>query len=234
MAVGGFCPRCGTPRVGAFRFCTKCQYDFDAPPEAQAEPLAMAPVPPPPAQATPAASFSEQYAGTPYGRPFDQTPSALAPVSSVSDAPKRRNWLILGVIGVIGVLVVAAAIGVVIAAGSPSSGTVQPGNQPPAGTIWFGSSFDPTTFAISGRTSSISVGSPISGVAHLTRSMAGSELSIRVELNGAVIATVKTGWSGSGDIWGFTPVAPTIAGTWTYQLVDVGGNVLASGALTVQ
>jgi hypothetical protein len=64
--------------------------------------------------------------------------------------------------------------------------------------------------------------------------MAGSDLSIRVELNGSVLATSKTGWSGSGDIWGFTPGAPTLAGAWTYQLIDVGGNVLASGTLTVR
>jgi len=25
-----FCPACGTPRVGAFRFCRSCQFDFDA------------------------------------------------------------------------------------------------------------------------------------------------------------------------------------------------------------
>ena len=24
-----FCPKCGTPRVGAFRFCRSCQFDFD-------------------------------------------------------------------------------------------------------------------------------------------------------------------------------------------------------------
>jgi hypothetical protein len=25
-----FCPRCGTPRVGSFRFCRSCGLDFDA------------------------------------------------------------------------------------------------------------------------------------------------------------------------------------------------------------
>src|SRR5438094_8136284 len=25
-----FCPSCGTPRTGSFRFCRKCQFDFDS------------------------------------------------------------------------------------------------------------------------------------------------------------------------------------------------------------
>ena len=27
--ASSFCPKCGTPRVGAFRFCRSCQFDFD-------------------------------------------------------------------------------------------------------------------------------------------------------------------------------------------------------------
>lgn len=43
--ASSFCPNCGTPRVGAFRFCRSCQFDFDelaaAPPP---RPVAPAPV----------------------------------------------------------------------------------------------------------------------------------------------------------------------------------------------
>jgi hypothetical protein len=51
-----FCPRCGTPRLGAFRFCRQCELDFDAltfspnapptPPALLAEPDAPAEQPP--------------------------------------------------------------------------------------------------------------------------------------------------------------------------------------------
>ena len=39
-----FCPQCGTPRVGAFKFCTACRLDFDAlPPEPTVAPVHVAP-----------------------------------------------------------------------------------------------------------------------------------------------------------------------------------------------
>lgn len=28
--AGEFCPRCGAARIGAFRYCRACQYDFEA------------------------------------------------------------------------------------------------------------------------------------------------------------------------------------------------------------
>jgi hypothetical protein len=43
-----FCPRCGTPRLGAFRFCRTCELDFDALTSAPpTEPPPPASVPPP-------------------------------------------------------------------------------------------------------------------------------------------------------------------------------------------
>jgi hypothetical protein len=48
-----FCPRCGTPRLGAFRFCRSCQFDYDGLPASQPVPSVIAPNPftPPPAPA---------------------------------------------------------------------------------------------------------------------------------------------------------------------------------------
>ena len=43
MAINArFCPQCGTARVGAFRYCRECRFDFDAS-------AAGVPAPPPPA-----------------------------------------------------------------------------------------------------------------------------------------------------------------------------------------
>jgi hypothetical protein len=56
-----FCPKCGTPRVGAFRYCQGCRYDFDeapvsAPPSAvpAAAPILSAPAAPASADNLPA------------------------------------------------------------------------------------------------------------------------------------------------------------------------------------
>ena len=32
------CPRCGTQRIGSFRWCRECQFDFEAPPSAPIDP----------------------------------------------------------------------------------------------------------------------------------------------------------------------------------------------------
>lgn len=46
-----YCPRCGAPRTGAFRFCRGCQFDFDGAPDlAAAAAAAPAPTPSQPMQ----------------------------------------------------------------------------------------------------------------------------------------------------------------------------------------
>ncbi len=49
--AGEFCPRCGTARVGQFRYCRACQFDFDALPPSSVAPIAQ--------------SFSERYRSAP-------------------------------------------------------------------------------------------------------------------------------------------------------------------------
>lgn len=61
-----FCPTCGTGRAGAFRFCPKCGFDFDAPPLAAPGPVA--PVPP---TASPAPRLAQ-----PVVAGWSQTPQA--------------------------------------------------------------------------------------------------------------------------------------------------------------
>ena len=52
MAVE-FCPRCGTQRTGAFRYCRSCQFDFDA------GPALGGPLPPPSPSVPPASAPSD-------------------------------------------------------------------------------------------------------------------------------------------------------------------------------
>lgn len=47
-----FCPRCGTQRAGAFRYCRKCGFDFESgelDPQSPQPPAPLAPIPPSPA-----------------------------------------------------------------------------------------------------------------------------------------------------------------------------------------
>jgi hypothetical protein len=73
-----YCPNCGTPRVGSFRFCRKCQFDFDsiqdsasaaAPAQSSADKPASAPPTRPPLGGPPRASradFASYYRSTVY------------------------------------------------------------------------------------------------------------------------------------------------------------------------
>jgi hypothetical protein len=62
-----FCPRCGTPRLGAFRFCRTCELDFDA--------LTSAPAPEPPPPA------------------LEPPPPALVPAPAASDHSGLGLWI---------------------------------------------------------------------------------------------------------------------------------------------
>jgi hypothetical protein len=209
-----FCPRCGTARTGAFRFCRSCQFDFEGQgPEADPviEP-SWSVVPRPPAS-------------TPISPPPAEPSKPEAPQSSKSVSPAA----IIAIVAVIAVLI----DGAVFLTRGGGTASVSPENLPPAGTIWFGSNFDPNTFAIAGRLASVTTNQGFSFVAHLTRPIDASAMGMRISWNGQVVATNAVNAKGTGDVWGFTPAPIFSAGTWKYELTDVGGNVLASGSITV-
>jgi hypothetical protein len=114
-----------------------------------------------------------------------------------------------------------------------SSGGVPAANVPPAGTIWFGETFDPSTFALTGKTTMASAGAPVVLVANVGRKAKAADLLIRTSYNGAVVNTQAASGSGEGEVWGFS-LASMTAGYWLYEITDIGGNVLASATLQVQ
>lgn len=109
-----------------------------------------------------------------------------------------------------------------------------PTDIPPVGEVWFGQSFDTDTFAIRGRRHVIGVTDPFSFVAHLRRSVSGSDLAVRVYLDGTLASTTGVESTDSGELWGFSPGPLYAAGEWRYDLTDIGGNVLASGTVTAR
>jgi hypothetical protein len=139
------------------------------------------------------------------------------------------------VVGLVVAVLVVALIGAwqlgLFARLTSSAGTA--GNIPPTGQIWFGSSFDPSTFALSGITTTARTGSTVALVALLPRSISSGTANMRVSLNGTLVVNQAVTMTGSGELFGTTAGPFTIPGTYKYELVDLGGNVLASGTLTV-
>lgn len=113
-----------------------------------------------------------------------------------------------------------------------TSTTTTSANVPPPGQIWFGSSFDPKTGVVSGRTDTVGSNAPFSFVAHLAKPTDGAKLVIRTYWSGKLVGTTPSGLTGNSDVWGFTPGPLGEPGAWRYELTDVGGNVLASGTIT--
>ena len=211
--MAGFCQHCGAAHDDEARFCPQCGR-----PVIPARPVA-----------TPAAaptSFTEKYAGT----PFAATPSQTAWASPAPTSSRRPV-----VIGVLIALVVVALIGAwqlgLFSRFTTSAGTA--GNIPPTGQIWFGSSFDPSAFALSGITTTARTGTTVALVALLPRSISTGTASMRVSLNGTLVVNQAVTMTGSGDLFGTTVGPFTIPGTYKYELADLGGNLLASGRLTV-
>lgn len=103
---------------------------------------------------------------------------------------------------------------------------------PPAGIIWFGTTFDPDTLVLAKRITSVGATAPFSFVGHLTREMDGAKLVIRSYWNSKLVGTSSANGEGTSELWGFSPGPLFEKGKWKYELTDIGGNVLASGTIT--
>jgi hypothetical protein len=161
------------------------------------------------------------------GAPSAASPALLA--APVKRGGVQARWVVLVLVGI---LVLVAAVGALSRGNlSSPSGSTTSANLPPAGSIWFGTSFDPNTFELAGQTTSIGSNAGFSAVAHLTRVVNGSGLNVRVYFNEDLVSTTGVSWTGSGDVWGFSPGPLFAAGTWKYEITDVGGNVLAAGSI---
>lgn len=199
MPSAAFCPQCGAKRLGSYRFCTTCKFDYDT----------GAPSTPPRGVAAP------------------QPLSAAASTSSASS-----YWrAILVIVGLLAAVFVGMQVLSKAAPTVPSFAGSS--NLPPAGSIWFGSSFDTSTFEVRGKLTTTSVQDTVAVVAHLSSAANGSQLNVRTSYDGAVLSNVAFNADGTSDVWGWTVGPLFLAGPWTIELTDIGGNVLAQGTITV-
>ena len=121
-----FCPNCGTPRVGAFRFCRSCQLDFDAPTGSAraagppvAPPASSAAVAAPPGAPSSTAALPSQPSGseTYPGSESATGTTSKATGTSAALARVRSAGLGIGILVAFGVLAV-----VVLLTGGVTSG----------------------------------------------------------------------------------------------------------------
>ena len=157
----------------------------------------------------------------------------MASTSQGTSAPKGRRT---PVVRLVLLLLVLGAVGLLVSQLPNLSTRLNTGpntaNLPPAGVIWFGTSFDTTTFEVSGQADTFTQSSPLAMVAHFTRTIPGGQ-AVNILFDGVTIKSESA--SGSDyDVYGQTlnaAVIPTGSHTWTVQ--DLGGNTLASGTVTI-
>lgn len=112
-------------------------------------------------------------------------------------------------------------------------GSVAAKDVPPSGQMWFGQSFDPKTFVMTGQRTTVGTQEPVALVAHLTKPLEAG-MTLRASLDGTLIGSAPITYTGSGELFGYVLNALGAPGEYRYDIVDVGGNVLASGSVTAQ
>jgi hypothetical protein len=128
--------------------------------------------------------------------------------------------------------IIAGAAALLSGGRAPSLGAATtPQGVPPIGSIWFGSSFDPRTFALSDRAERVREHQGFSLVAHLSRVTQGNSLKLLAWWEGKVVTTTAVTDERTADVWGFALGPVLNPGRWIYDLTDASGNVLASGSI---
>jgi hypothetical protein len=169
-----------------------------------------------PAAAPPAADSS-----------LPQPPSdapAPAPAIRITSGKRSRRWL--------AALVIACVVGTGAAYYVMTGGHLF-ANVPPEGVIWFGTSFDPNSYDVRDRLTTVGPDEAFVMVGRLPRSLAGSRLVIRGYLDGTLIKIAWTENADEGAMWGFNLGPIAMPGNWRFELAEVGGNTLASGEFVV-
>jgi hypothetical protein len=149
---------------------------------------------------------------------------------------------------VVAVLVMAAVLGA-CGGGAPAGGggggggdasgaaPVANGAVPPGSTVYFGSAYDPTTFAVADRTTRAKVGAPIVAVGKALAPVDGTGVKIEIKLN----ATAKPlrppdamdNPSSASFFASDLSKDGLTTGTWIVSFVNAGGRVIASGFLSI-
>jgi hypothetical protein len=117
------CPRCDTPRIGSFRWCRECQFDFEAPHTAAASPEAARP------------AFVLADAPPPVTSPAPPPRVEAASVATpVAQEPKRERWPMRGILVLAAIaLAVTGAVAAIVLLQRPTGPAASDGSAAPSG-----------------------------------------------------------------------------------------------------
>jgi uncharacterized RDD family membrane protein YckC len=120
----------------------------------------------------------------------------------------------------------------------PSTTGIQapPENIPPVGAIWFGDSFNPSTFGLNRRSTTFSMGQSVAIVAHLSRDLGNERISVHT-INGGMDRVVASFvFKSPGDLYAGSLSASDLNFTGSVDVVitDPSGYALAVSTFTLR
>lgn len=130
-----------------------------------------------------------------------------------------------------------AGEGQTAAASLPGAAPVTNGVLPPGSSVYFGSAYDPTSFAVAGKTTRIKPGDTVVAVGKALAPVDGIGIMLELKLNGKAKPQRAPDAIDSPAAASFFASDLTAdgltAGMWIVSFVNAQGRVIASGFLSV-
>ena len=107
---------------------------------------------------------------------------------------------------------------------------------PPPSKVWFGSAFDPASFALTAKATAAKQGTPVVAVGRLLTAREPDGVSVQISTGGSVRLklAVAAGATGPTDLYGVDLTSSNLGpATYIVSFVDARGSVLASGNLNI-
>ena len=107
---------------------------------------------------------------------------------------------------------------------------------PPPSKVWFGSAFDPASFAMTDKATAAKQGTPVVAVGRLLTAREPDGVSVQISTGGSVRLklAVAPGATGPTDLYGVDLTGSNLGpATYIVSFVDARGSVLASGNLNI-
>ena len=139
--------------------------------------------------------------------------------------------------GRVAVVLVVVAAGVIVAywlGAFRSVTSVPPAGVPPAGVIWFGEGYDPTTHVLTRSFETLKSGDPVMIVGHLARP-AEPGVAIQFAIEGDTFDRIILDVTNGSEFVAYEPDPRVfgLPGRYDVVFVDAAGATLAHGGLTV-